>query len=52
MIIPTVRTVLYNKTKTFGFKINYYYVLFLVITVDYEYRKLEFGINSILLFRV
>ena len=50
MIIPTVRTILYKETKTFGFKNNYSYVLFLVITVGYEYRKLEFCINSTLLF--
>ena len=49
MIIPTVRTILYNETKTFGFKNNYSYVLFLVITVGYEYRKLEFCVNSTLL---
>lgn len=50
MIIPAVRTILYNETETFGFRNDYYYVLFLVITVGYEYRKVEFCINSILLF--
>lgn len=41
-----IKTILYNETKTFGFKNDYYYVLLLIIVKTVDHGHINLGANS------